>query len=211
MAEALRLFWGNFSHFMAWNIFLAIIPCGLSFILFAKRSPKRLSVNPIWWFGLAIFILFLPNAPYIITDIIHFVDDVREPNVSDNGVIFVLIPQYIAFILLGFQCYVVSIMKLIKYCSWLKLIKDTTWLEISMNFICAFGVYLGRFNRLNSWDLFTNPQNVIRDTIRNFANPNFLFGTILFFIIFTGLYYVFKWINISLVFYLQNRSNQVSV
>jgi uncharacterized membrane protein len=211
MAEALRLFLSNFSDFMAWNLFLAIIPLGLSFILFAKRSPKRLPVNPIWWFGLITFILFLPNAPYIITDIIHFVDNVRESNVSDNGVIFVLIPQYIVFILLGFQCHVLSIMKLTKYFSWLKLIKNTTWLEISMNFICAFGVYLGRFNRLNSWDLFTNPKNVIRDAIYNFANPNFLFGTILFFVIFTGLYYIFKWINISLVFYWQNRSNQVSV
>jgi uncharacterized membrane protein len=113
--------------------------------------------------------------------------------------------------LLGFQCYVASVMKLIKYLGWLKIIKNTTWLEVSMNFICAFGVYLGRFNRLNSWDLFTNPLNVIRNTIYNFASPNFLFGTILFFIIFTGLYYIFKWINISLVFYWQNRSNQVSV
>ena len=211
MTEALELFWENFSHFMAWNLFLAIIPCVLSFILFAKRSPKRLPSNPIWWLGLVTFILFLPNAPYIITDIIHFVDDVREPNVSDNGIIFILIPQYIAFILLGFQCHVLSIMKLIKYLGWLKLIKNTTWLEIGLNFICALGVYLGRFNRLNSWDLFTNPINVIRDAIHNFANPSFLFGTILFFIIFTGLYYIFKWINISLVFYWQNRSNQISV
>ncbi len=211
MAEAFKLFWENFSDFMAWNLLLAIIPCVLSFILFTKRSPKRLPVNPIWWFGLVTFVLFLPNAPYIITDIIHFVDDVREPNVSDNGIIFVLIPQYIAFILLGFQCYVVSIMKLIKYLGWLKLIKNTIWLEISINFICAFGVYLGRFNRLNSWDVFTNPKNVVRNTIYNFANPSFLFGTILFFIIFTGLYYIFKWINISLAFYWQNRSNQVSV
>ena len=211
MTAAVELFWGNLSGFMSWNLFLAIIPYALSFILFAKRSPKRLPLNPIWWFGVAIFILFLPNAPYIITDIIHFVDDVRVPNVSDNGVIFVLIPQYIVFILLGFQCYVASVMKLIKYLSWLKIIKNTTWLEVSMNFICAFGVYLGRFNRLNSWDLFTNPLNVIRNTIYNFASPNFLFGTILFFITFTGLYYIFKWINISLVFYWQNRSNQVSV
>jgi uncharacterized membrane protein len=208
MAEALKLFWANFSDFMAWNLSLAIIPCVLSFILFAKRSPKRLPVNPIWWFGLATFILFLPNAPYIITDIIHFVDDVREPNVSDNGVIFVLIPQYIAFILLGFQCHVLSVINLIKYFSWLKLIKNTTCLEVGINFICAIGVYLGRFNRLNSWDLFTKPKNVIIDTIHNFANPNFLFGTILFFIIFTGLYYIFKWINLAISFYWNNHLHQ---
>ena len=74
MTEAFEYFVGNF-QWMGWNLFLAIIPCVLSFILFARRSPRRLSKNPIWWFGLAVFILFLPNAPYIITDIIHFVDN----------------------------------------------------------------------------------------------------------------------------------------
>jgi len=211
MAAAFEVFWENFDQFMAWNLFLALIPCLLSFILFAKRSPKRLPLNPLWWFGLAIFILFLPNAPYIITDIIHFVRDMRSPDVSDNGIIFVLIPQYIAFILLGFQCYVISLIKLVQYLEWLKLIKNTTWLEVSVNFICAIGVYLGRVNRLNSWHVFTKPLNVIRDAISNLTNPNFLLGTIIFFIIFTSLYYIFKWINLAIFFYWQNRSNRVSV
>jgi uncharacterized membrane protein len=89
--------------------------------------------------GLAIFILFLPNAPYVITDIIHFVKDMRA-DVSDNGLIFVLIPQYIAFILLGFQCYVISLIKLVQYVDWLKLTRKITLLEVSINFICAIGV-----------------------------------------------------------------------
>ena len=123
MAVALELFWENLDQFMTWNLFLAIIPCVLSFILFAKRSPKQLPVSPMWWLGLAAFILFLPNAPYIITDIIHFVRDLRVLGVSDNGIIFVLIPQYVVFLLLGFQCYVISLIKLIQYLGWLKLVK----------------------------------------------------------------------------------------
>ena len=210
MAAALELFWQNLEGFMTWNLFLAMIPCVLSFMLFAKRSPRRLPINPLWWFGLAIFILFLPNAPYVITDIIHFVRDMRA-DVSDNGLIFVLIPQYIAFIMLGFQCYVISLIKLVQYVDWLKLTRKITLLEVSINFICAIGVYWGRFNRLNSWDVFTNPQSVIQDAIRNLGNPNFFLGTIIFFIIFTSLYYIFKWINIAIFFYWQNRSNRVPV
>ena len=209
MTEAFEYFVGNF-QWMGWNLFLAIIPCVLSLILFVRRSPRRLSKNPIWWFGLAVFILFLPNAPYIITDIIHFVDNARSLEISPNGVIFVLIPQYTIFLLLGFQCYVISMMKLMQYLVWLKLIKNTTWLEIAMNFICAIGVYWGRVNRLNSWDVFTQPRQVIREAISNLYNPNFFFGTILFFIIFTSLYYIFKWINLAIAFYWNNRSNQVS-
>jgi len=209
MAVAIELFWGNLSGFMTWNLFLAVIPCVLSFILFAKRSPKRLPINPLWWFGLAIFVLFLPNAPYVITDIIHFVRDVRA-DVSDNGIIFVLIPQYIAFILLGFQCYAISLIKLVQYVDWLKLTRKITLLEVSINFICAIGVYWGRFNRLNSWDVFTNPQSVLQDAIRNLGNPNFFLGTIVFFVIFTSLYYIFKWVNLAILFYWYNQSKQAA-
>lgn len=209
MTEAFEQFLGNF-RWMGWNLFLAIIPCLLSFILFAKRSPKRLPKNIMWWAGLILFILFLPNAPYIITDIIHFVSDSRSPEISPNGVIFVLIPQYTVFLLVGYECYVLSMIKLTQYLDWLKLIKNTTWLELSINFICAIGVYWGRFNRLNSWDVFTQPHRVLETAISNLANPSFFFGTILFFVIFTSLYYAFKWINLAIAFYWHNRFNRVS-
>ncbi|ELS30891.1 MULTISPECIES: DUF1361 domain-containing protein [Pseudanabaena] len=209
MSEAFSQFLDNF-QWMSWNLFLAIIPCLLSFILFIKRSPKRLPQNIMWWLGLTIFILFLPNAPYIITDIIHFVDDVRTPEISDNGIIFVLIPQYTIFILCGFQCYVISLMRLIQYLGWLKLIERITFMEVAMNFICAIGVYLGRVNRLNSWDVLTQPQYVIQHVFQNLENPNFFFGTILFFLVFTSLYYVFKWINLAIAFYWQNHVDRVS-
>lgn len=209
MTEAFEQFLGNF-RWMGWNLFLAIIPCVLSFALFPKRSPKRLPLNMIWWAGLAIFILFLPNAPYIITDIIHFVSDSRSPEISPNGVIFVLIPQYTVFLLLGYECYVLSMIKLTQYLDWLKLIKNTFWLELSINLICAIGVYWGRFNRLNSWDVFTQPQFVISEALSNLTSPNFFIGTTLFFGIFTSLYYIFKWINLALIFYWQKHSSQIS-
>jgi uncharacterized membrane protein len=213
MTEAFEQFFDNF-RWMGWNLFLAIIPYALSFILFdkrfAKRSPKQLPQNLIWWFGIAIFILFLPNAPYILTDIIHFVYDTRLPDISTNGVIFVLIPQYFTFILLGYQLYVLSMMNLIHYLSLIKLVKNTTWVEISINFICAIGVYWGRVNRLNSWYVLTQPRRVIQDAVNNLESPNFFLGTFIFFVVFTGLYYIFKWINLAIAFYWNNRFSSLS-
>lgn len=213
MTAAFEQFLDNF-RWMGWNLFLAIIPCVLSFILFskrfAKRSPKQLPQNLIWWLGIAVFILFLPNAPYILTDIIHFVDNSRSPEISPNGVIFVLIPQYIVLLLLGFQCYVLSIINLTEYLGRLKLIKNVVWLELSINLICAIGVYWGRVNRLNSWNVLTQPRRLIHEAIDNLDDPNFFLGTILFFTIFTALYYIFKWINLAISFYWHNRPNQVS-
>ena len=210
MIEAFSLFWGNL-RWMGWNSFLAVIPCALSLVLFAKRSPRQLSRNPLWWLGCLVFILFLPNAPYTITDIIHFVDDSRSPYVSDNGIIFVLIPQYLVFLLLGFQCYVISMIKLGQYLLWVRLIRNTAWLvalELGLTFLCAIGVYWGRFNRLNSWDVFTQPQMVISDALGNLKDPSFFLGTCLFFVIFAGLYYIFKWINLAIAFHWYNRKDR---
>jgi uncharacterized membrane protein len=208
MTESMTQFIHNL-RWMGWNLFLAFIPLVLSLILFAKRSPK-LHRHPFWWFSLGILILFLPNAPYILTDIIHFVSDVRLPNVTENGIIFILIPQYTAFLLLGFQCYVISLMRLTDYLIKQKFINNAIPLELVIHFLCAIGVYWGRFNRLNSWDVFTQPKLVIQDGIANFLNPNFYVGTFLFFIIFTLLYYICKLINQAIAFYWQNRLTQSS-
>jgi len=209
MTEAVAHFLGNF-RWMGWNLFLAIIPLALSYILFAERSPKRLSKNPFWWMGLGLFILFLPNAPYIITDIIHFVDDSRALDISSNGIIFILIPQYVAFLLAGFQCYVLSMMNLGNYLTKIRLIKNPLGIEIAITFICAIAVYWGRVNRLNSWDVFTQPQFVVKEAVNNLESPSFFFGTILFFMTFSSFYFFFKWLNIAIAFYLQNRNKQIS-
>ncbi|MDX2255105.1 MAG: DUF1361 domain-containing protein [Pseudanabaenaceae cyanobacterium bins.39] len=228
MTDTFEQFIANF-RWMSWNLFLAMIPCILSFCLFGnmfvhefsknqriinKSSPRRggiiassryLTKNPLWWFGLAIFILFLPNAPYIVTDIIHFVNDVRSPFVSDRGIIFLLIPQYTVFILLGFQCYVISVMQLTQYFSRHPLFGNTFILENIIHLLCAIGVYWGRFNRLNSWDVFTNPAFVFREALQNLATPNFFWGTGLFLLTFIALYYVTKLINQAIASYLMSK------
>ena len=54
--------------FLIWNLFLALIPFGLSTMLGAARGPLKarilLPVGAAW-------LLFFPNAPYILTDLFH--------------------------------------------------------------------------------------------------------------------------------------------
>ncbi len=59
---------------MVWNTMLALVPLALSFTLF---SPGRRCRSMGWWFGFAVFVAALPNAPYVLTDVIHLVDDAR--------------------------------------------------------------------------------------------------------------------------------------
>jgi uncharacterized membrane protein len=52
---------------------------------------------------------FLPNAPYVLTDILHLVDDIRQ-GYSIWTITLLLVPQYVLFMQLGFEAYVISVL-----------------------------------------------------------------------------------------------------
>jgi len=203
MLNALDLFVRNLP-WMGWNLFLAIIPLVISFVLFnPQKSGRR---NWGWWVGLGVFTLFLPNAAYILTDIIHLISDIQEAEVTRNGLIFVILPQYIAFLIIGFQCHVLSVVGLTNYVVRNHLVKNAVWFELAVNFICAIGIYLGRFNRLNSWHILTKPTRLINTIIDNLDERHFFVSTLVFFAVISILYYCFKYLNLA--FYRRSLLNQ---
>lgn len=141
---------------MAWNLVLAAIPVALAIPLF---TPGR-RITPLWWAGLVAFLAFLPNAPYVLTDVIHFTADVRSTP-SDLVVTFGLIPQYGLFFLAGFGCYAVSLLRLER---WLRSrampIRHVLAIEVALHALCTVGIFLGRVFRFNSWDLVTRPDAI---------------------------------------------------
>jgi len=74
--------------------------------------------SSLWWFGFLVFFAFLPNAPYVLTDVIHLIEDIREIN-SVWMITLVVIPLYLLFILAGFEAYVVSLINFGYYLSWI--------------------------------------------------------------------------------------------
>jgi uncharacterized membrane protein len=147
--------WAGNADFMAWNLTLALVPVVIGALLFRRRST-----SPLWWVGLAAFLAFLPNAPYVLTDVIHLADDVRFTR-SDTLLVVGILPQYAAFFVAGLLAYVVALRDLT---SWLL---DRGWsrlrvagVELVVHAACAVGVYLGRVPRFNSWDLVTRPDAV---------------------------------------------------
>jgi uncharacterized membrane protein len=203
MSVAWELFTTNF-RWMGWNLFLAFIPLALSLILFKRpnhipRNSDRVLPRLAWGFGVLVFILFLPNAAYTTTDIIHLVRNMREPDLSRSGLLFLLIPQYIFFFVAGFQCYVLSLNKLSNYLRQQNLINRVIWFELGINLICAVGVYLGRFNRLNSWNIVTKPRILIHTITDNLDSLHFLIFTLLFFGVTTILYYACKRVNVFIL------------
>ena len=141
-----------------WNLFLALIPLSLSFYLFRPPALR----NVVWWAIFIVFIAFLPNAPYILTDSIHILE--LSPNYPLWSVVLVLLPQYILFIVAGFQAYVVSLMNLDSYLINQSAEQYQLPTNAVIHALCVVGVYIGRFERFNSWDFVTKPGEVILTT-----------------------------------------------
>ncbi len=179
---------------MAWNSFLAFIPLGLSVWLFRGRPIRSI----LWWLGLLVFYGFLPNAPYLLTDIIHLIDDIRSvPSVW--LITLVLIPVYSVVILSGFGAYTLSLINLGYY---LQRIGKSHWVagaELLTHILCAVGVYLGRFLRFNTWDFVTDPNalavSIVDDVLRKVP----LLIIAITFVVISVLYWVAKGIILGVI------------
>ena len=179
---------------IAWNLFLAVIPLVLSVWLF--RIAERRSI--FWWLILAIFVAFLPNAPYILTDIIHYVKIARL-DVPESVVIFTLTPQYFLFLLSGLQCYVMSLLNLGYYLERRDQERFILPVELLSHFLSAIGIYLGRFLRFNSWDFVTQPDEIITKGVEELLGKQPLIIITLTFIILCGLHWLLKKIILNFV------------
>lgn len=197
--ELLSAFSNIYSGWILWNLFLAFIPLVLSFVLFRRKT----SIRPIWWWALlVVFIAFLPNAPYMLTDIIHLIRGIRA-GYSGWVIALVFIPLHITAILAGFEAYVIS---LINQGSYLKRQGAEKWVlraELLVHALCAVGIYIGRFRRFNSWDLVSAPTDVVLTTLDDLTAQRPAAVMIITFIVLTIAYWAMK--QITLGIYLRVR------
>jgi uncharacterized membrane protein len=155
--------------FLVWNLFLAWVPylTSLSASLLYQRDPRR------WWYLLLpslLWLVFFPNAPYILTDLLHLQYRPPVPMWYDLGLllIFAWTGLFLAvFSLRTMQMLVRTVVSSV--ISWL--------FVISVISLSGLGVYVGRFLRWNSWDLLFHPEAVLSDLLMRFTNPLQYAGT----------------------------------
>ena len=151
--------------FLIWNLFLAWLP--LLFALLARdefRAGDRLNCR--WRFAAftAAWLLFFPNAPYIFTDVIHlttyyyghfWVDLILILNTALTGLV------------LGFMSLFLMQSLVARLLGWFM-----SWLFIAgVVSLSGFAIYLGRFLRLNSWDVLFQPLKLYHGIGSWFSNP----------------------------------------
>ena len=142
---------------MVWNLWLAVIPAALALLLF-RRTSRR---GAIWWLGAAAFIAFLPNAPYVLTDVVHMRADLRAASGSASMTLAVL-GLYAAFVVAGFVAYAFSVLRLVEYLRANGVGRaGLIAAELGVHALATVGIVLGRVFRFNSWDLIAQPGQVI--------------------------------------------------
>ncbi|MEY3868110.1 MAG: DUF1361 domain-containing protein [Microcoleaceae cyanobacterium] len=166
--------------------------------IFRVRQGGNRSLR--WWIGFLIFILFLPNAPYVLTDVIHLYDDIRLNNYSVWILTLVLVPQYLLFMLTGFEAYVLSLISLNHY---LKMQGWGKWIfpaEVITHALCAIGIYLGRFIRFNTWDVVLNPDALVNTVMNDLVGKGPFLVMVITFVVIASLYFIMKWITFGALY-----------
>lgn len=149
-----------FYLFLVWNLFLAIIPFSISAYLKEKNNLSKAALI-IWSL---IWLLFIPNAPYMVTDLVHL-------RLSPLSIICFDILMILLFALTGLFSFYVSVSDMKILVENHLNISIPKYIQIALLFLVSFGVYLGRFLRFNSWDLIKNPLLLSHDIMVIVLSP----------------------------------------
>lgn len=141
---------------MTWNLALAAVPAVLAVPLFWGTHRR----TPLWWVGVVVFALFLPNAPYVVTDIIHLRLDAARIS-SDAALVFGVLPLYVLFISLGLGSYLFCLAGIEREVHSVRPTVPRLAIELPVHALCALGIVIGRVARLNSWDTIARPVGTI--------------------------------------------------
>ena len=163
LVAARFLYSGRITYlFLVWNLFLAWLPLLFAWLAVKWRRRPLLPLAAAF-----LWLLFFPNAPYLVTDLIHL----RPINPVPLWFDMILLLDYA---LLGlFLCFTsLSIMHGLVDGRFGAL---AGWL-FALGAISAggLGVYIGRFLRWNSWDLFTRPLSLGGDIWSSLDEPRTL-------------------------------------
>jgi uncharacterized membrane protein len=131
-----------------------------------------------------LWLLFFPNAPYMVTDFYHL--DPRPP-----------VPLWFDISLIAIFAFTGCFLAIASLRSVHNIIekflgKIIGWIFALLSLgLGSLGVYLGRFRRFNSWDILLDPRSVIKDIAHNILNPLDNLGFLGFTLMFTSILLVF--------------------
>jgi uncharacterized membrane protein len=179
----------NYS-FLVWNLFLAWIPLFASVVAYIAMGHK-ITFFLIMPISTLVWIIFFPNAPYLLTDFQHLA--YTNPNSPMWFDVIILIWFAWTGLLLG-----ISSLYLIQEIVTRTFNPLIGWVfAIGVTSLSSIGVYMGRFLRWNSWDILQDPIPIAKDIYGIVRHPMSNLPTYVFTILFT-LLFLFIYFSIHL-------------
>jgi uncharacterized membrane protein len=150
---------------LVWNLFLAWIPFILAYFahFVSWRRATLYLVIPIIAF---LWLIFFPNAPYMLTDL----QDLARRSFDAPlwyDVIIVVWASWTGMLLGVISLYLMQDIIIRTFG------RVTGWIFVFViSALSSFGIYIGRFVRLNSWDILQNPTEVAQDILGLVIDPS---------------------------------------
>ena len=176
-------FKGDRFLFLVWNVLLSAIPFFLSTIVLKMENLKSVPAKITKMVIGVIWFVFFPNAPYLLTDLIHIETGkyimiknykyVYNPSPTLWFDFFMIIIAVMTGVLLGYFS-LRTIHSIFENKS-----KIVGWLfVVFVSFASGYGIYLGRFERWNSWEVFMRPEILVKDIFKSVDPLTFRLVTI---------------------------------
>jgi uncharacterized membrane protein len=177
-------------NLLIWNLFLAWLPYGFSMVAAGLHQAYKKR----WWLQLApglAWLAFFPNAPYLVTDLYHLEYRPPVPMWFDIGLISIY--AFTGLFLAAASLRTMQSLVGAYLGGWV------SWLFACLSIgLGGLGIYLGRFGRVNSWDLLLNPFRIARELAAPVLNPLDNLGFFGFTLMFTAILLVFYLMFVSI-------------
>lgn len=172
---------------LIWNLFLAWIPFMLAYFAHAvswRRASLYLIIPGIAF----LWLIFYPNAPYMLTDLQDLARRAGDAPLWYD-VIVVVWCSWTGMLLGVISLYLMQDIIIRSFG------RTAGWLFVfAISGLSSFGIYIGRFVRLNSWDILQNPAETAQEILGIVIDPSrrlaafTLLYTIFFLFVFLLLY-----------------------
>jgi len=199
--------------FLLWNLFLAWIPYFLALAVrriavgrpIAHDTPVAagvaVGIKPLAVVLALAWLFFYPNAPYILTDFIHVIrTPVRvqppHPLITENALLWYDIILNSAFAFIGHIIGLISLLILHRTIRQRYKSRLGWAFAVVATALGGYGIYLGRFERLNSWDIAREPLRTLGIAFANLLNLKAVLVSLCFalfiFLTYLAVYFLYE-------------------
>ena len=148
--------------FLNWNLFLAFVPwlCSSIIVIYPNLRKNKLAVTLL----VLSWLLFFPNAPYILTDLFHLRMNTSMPIWFDLVLILCFAWTGLLFGIMSLWDIESILRKMINK-------NVVRVIAVGLLFLGSYGIYVGRYLRWNSWDILREPMELIFNIGRSLKSP----------------------------------------